>query len=79
MGIWSTLFDSGKSGGEPRTKVREYDQDRAVRTADRYEKTDSGKHTHDSYKLDTDNGRYSEYRGGENSSDRGYNKDSGDK
>jgi hypothetical protein len=74
MGLFSKIFDSGKSGGEPRVKVREYDQDRAVRSADRYSSTGDGKHTHDSYNLDTDNGRYSEYHGGENSGDRGYNK-----
>jgi len=34
----------------------------------------SGKYTHDSYNLDTNDGSYREYRGGEHSSDRSANK-----
>jgi hypothetical protein len=75
MSFWSSLFDSGRHGGEPRVTVRENKGDRAIQRGDRYERTESGKHHHDGYNLDTASGSYREYRGGDDASDRGYSKD----
>lgn len=72
MSLWSVLFSSSEGGST--VKVRERNSDRARHTADRIEDVGDGKHTHDGYNLDTASGSYREYRGGENSLDRGYNK-----
>jgi hypothetical protein len=69
---WSKLSDSGRDS-EPRTKVRQSDEDNSVQRADRYESTGDGGHTHDGYNHDTMSGEHREYSGGENSDDRTYN------
>ncbi|WP_439538934.1 hypothetical protein [Sphingomonas sp.] len=75
MSFWSTLFDSSKhGGGEPHVRVQENKGDRAIQRGDSISGTGGGRHTHDGYNLDTASGSYREYRGGENSGDRGYNK-----
>jgi hypothetical protein len=77
MGLFSSfssLFSGRGDDDTPSIKVREKDSDRSVVRGDRYTRTDEGKHTHDSYSLDKATGSYREYHGGENSSDRSYNK-----
>ncbi len=73
MAWFKTLF-KGSDDEDREVKVREKNSDTAIRIADRYTPTESGKHVHESFKLDTASGEYKEYRGGENSSDRSYNK-----
>ena len=74
MKLFSRLFNSeGKDSG-PTIRVRESRSDTSKVVADRYTPTESGKHTHDSYTLDKASGSYKEYRGGDKSSDRSYNK-----
>jgi len=76
-GFWSTLFGGSDDEGRD-IKVRENDEDRAKQVSDRYTDTGGGKHIHESSTLDTASGSYKEYRGGENSDDRSYNKGNND-
>jgi len=80
MGLWSTLFSS-KDEGSSDIKVRHTtaESGKSRVEADRYTHTGHNErsdrtHVHENYKLDHDTGKYSEYRGGENSGDRSYNK-----
>ena len=59
-------------------KVTRDDSNNAKVTADKYTYADGdrSKHVHEQYKHDTHHGNYKEYHGGENSSDRSYNKSS---
>ncbi|MBU4480193.1 hypothetical protein KKG48_02005 [Patescibacteria group bacterium] len=72
MGLWSRLFSDSSDGST--TKVRQSNQDNAKSRGDKYEHCGGGKHTHRSYDVDKASGSYREYSGGENSSDRSYNK-----
>lgn len=72
MGLFSILFRSNGGGGS--TKLRQSNADNSKVRGDKITSTGSGKHTHNSFNLDKASGNYREYRGGENSSDRGYNK-----
>lgn len=68
MGFWNTLFRSDEGSGS--VKIRQSKEDNSKIRADRIKSTGGEKHTHESYNLNTSNGGYREYRGGENSSDR---------
>jgi hypothetical protein len=68
---WFTSKESEDSEGT--TRVRENTDDNRV-TIDRYVDTSDGRHEHNSYTVDRDTGREEEHRGGENSTDRSYNK-----
>ena len=72
MGFFSRLFSG--SDGDSTTRVRQSNENNARVRGDKYEHVGEGKHTHRSFDLDTASGSYKEYTGGENSSDRGYNK-----
>lgn len=48
--------------------------EKGVYKADKYTFTDKGKHEHRSITVDKNKGRYKEYYGGDNSSQRSYNK-----
>lgn len=72
MGFWDVLFRSDSGSGS--TKIRQSKEDNSKIRADRISSVGGEKHTHESYKLNTSTGSYKEYRGGENSSDRGYKK-----
>ncbi len=72
MGLWSILFSDKDDSSH--VKVRSSDYDNAKITGDKFTKTDGGGHVHSSYTVDTASGGYNEYHGGENSSDRSYNK-----
>lgn len=74
MGLFSRIFNSSGGDSEPTVRVRESRNDTSKVVGDKYTPTGGGKHTHDSYKLDKASGSYKEYRGGENSRDRSYNK-----
>jgi hypothetical protein len=77
MGLFSSLFSSrGDDDDSSSVRVREKNSDRSVVRGDKITSTGDGKHTHDSYSLDRTTGSYKEYRGGENSSERSYNKES---
>lgn len=71
MGLFQWLFNDSSDGGT--TKVRESGDGSKI-TADRYTHQDEGKHIHESYTVDKSSGSFKEYHGGENSSDRHYNK-----
>lgn len=71
MSLFSKLF--GDSNNERDVKVRQSNENLDRRTGDRYTKVDGG-HVHQSYNIDVSSGEYREYTGGENSSDRSYNK-----
>lgn len=72
MGLFDKLFGSSSDGESSR--VRQSKEDNAKVTGDKYTKTPDGGHVHQSYNLDKASGSYKEYSGGENSSDRSYNK-----
>lgn len=73
---WKTFFKD--KGEESDIKIRgsSADTGKSVVQGDRFTHTseDKSSHVHESYKADHDTGKYTEYRGGENSSDRSYNK-----
>ncbi len=71
-GFWSTLF--GSRGEDSDVKVQSKNSDVSVTRGHKYEHTGDGQHTHSSYSLDKTTGSYKEYHGGENSSDRSFNK-----
>ena len=73
MGLfWNTKYRSDSGDGS--TKVRQDAEDNSKIQADRITSVDGEKHIHESYKVNASTGNYKEYSGGENSSDRGYNK-----
>lgn len=73
MGVWSMLF--GSDGDGDTVRVRQEKGDAEHQRGDKYDHTDDkGGHVHRSYDLNTTTGEYREYSGGENSSDRSYNK-----
>lgn len=71
-GFWSTLF--GSKGEDSDVKVQSKNSDNSVVRGHVYGHTENGGHTHSSYSLDKTSGSYKEYHGGENSSDRSFNK-----
>lgn len=75
---WKTFFSSKGDDSDIKIRGSSADSGKSVVQGDRFTHTgDSGSkssHTHESYKSDHDSGKYTEYRGGENSGDRGYNK-----
>ena len=73
MGWFTNLFTSPPDGGDD-VKVQAKNADNSVVRGHHYEKVGDGKHVHHSYSLDRTTGDYKEYHGGENSSDRSYNK-----
>lgn len=76
------LFNSDKhGGGEPHVKVRLDNDNSSHMKTDRYDETDGGKHSHESFRLNTGSGEYKEYHGGKESDDRSYSeaKTGGDK
>lgn len=73
MGWFSNLFSSSSDDGVT-IKVQEKNSDKSVARGHRYTETGDGKHVHESYSLDKTSGDYREHGGGENSSDRSYNK-----
>lgn len=72
MSLWNTLFRSDSGDGS--TKVRQSTEDNSKIQASRITSVDGEKHIHESFKINTSTGNYKEYGGGENSSDRNYNK-----
>lgn len=72
MGLFERLFNSSSDGQT--TRVRQSNEDRDRITGDRYTHTGGGGHVHESFNLNTSTGEYSQYGGGENSSDRSGNK-----
>ena len=72
MGFWDTVF--GRSGSDHDTKVQCRKEDNASVRGHKFTHTEGGGHVHQSYNLDTTSGQYREYHGGENSSDRHYNR-----
>ena len=72
MGWFSTIFSYSNDGVD--TKVQTKNADNSVERGHRYTDVGEGKHTHDSYSHDKTTGDYREYHGGENSTDRSYNK-----
>jgi hypothetical protein len=72
MGLFSRLF--GDSGDGETIRVRQSNENNDCIRGDKYEHTENGGHTHRSYDVNTSTGEYKEYSGGENSSDRSYNK-----
>jgi len=71
MGFFSWLFSDTSDGST--IKVRE-SEDKSKIVADKYTHTGGDKHVHESYSIDKSEGTFKEYHGGENSSDRSYNK-----
>lgn len=71
MGFWSTIFRSDGGGS---SKIRQSNKDNAKIRGDKITPKSTGKHVHQSFDLDKGSGSYREYHGGENSSDRSYNK-----
>ena len=72
MGFWSNLF--GSHSGFSTSKVRSSNENKSKVRGDKYTHTGGKSHVHRSYDLDTASGSYREYSGGENASDRSYNK-----
>jgi hypothetical protein len=80
MGLFEKIFGlkGSESRGEAATRGKKDHATGQIRV-DRYKPAGEGKHVHEAYNKNTRTGKYSEYRGGENSPDRSYNKGSGGK
>jgi hypothetical protein len=79
MGLWSKIWGDSNSESDVKVRHTTAESRESKVTADKYTHTgrnESGAktHVHESYTLDHDKGKYTEYRGGENAPDRSYNK-----
>ena len=77
MGWFNKSYDSGRDSYKSDTgRVSTGTDDRGRAAGHRYVNVDkSGGHYHESYTHDGSGNNYKEYRGGEASSDRSYNKE----